>query len=362
MGANLPVPGLFSNRRARIYVVFLVLVVSLFFLTIISIGTGAVSIPAGVVLKIIASQFTGGLGVDELVQSEAIVMSIRLPRILMAITVGATLAICGATLQGLFRNPLADPQLIGVSSGAALGAAFIIIFGSSLIEVLPIESSLSLIPFMSFFGGLIATIVVYKISSLNGKTSVSTMLLAGIAINALCAAAIGYLIFSADDNQIRDFTFWTLGSLNGSTWKSFYSVLPFLAFSIVVLPFLSNKINIILLGESEAKYLGINVERLKQYVILLTALGVGAAVAVSGIIGFVGLVVPHLLRLIIGPDLRTLMPASILFGALLLLGSDLVARTVVAPTELPIGIVTSTIGAPFFIWLLIRNRNLRNYL
>ncbi len=329
---------------------------------IISVARGAVTIPASVVLEVLFSRFGEGLKEDEFVQSSAIVMSIRMPRILMALCVGATLAVCGATLQGLFRNPLADPQLIGVSSGAALGAAITIILGGAITAALPILEDINLIPLAAFAGGLAATILVYKISAVNGKTSVSTMLLAGIAVNALVAAGIGYLVFSADDNQIRDLTFWTLGTLNGSTWSSFYSVLPFMLVSILILPFLSKQINIILIGEHEARYLGVNVERLKKLVILLAALGVGASVAVTGIIGFVGLVVPHLLRLIIGPDLRTLMPASVIFGALLLLSSDLLARTIVAPAELPIGVVTSTIGAPFFIWLLLRNRKLANYL
>tara|TARA_B100000989_G_scaffold279702_1_gene242545 strand:- start:2480 stop:3586 length:1107 start_codon:yes stop_codon:yes gene_type:complete len=355
-------PGVFSNKRKYLYIIFLSLITALIILTLFSIGIGAVFIPVDDVIKIIMHQFLSTAIQEELIQSEVILIAIRLPRVLMCLLIGATLAVCGAVLQGLFRNPLADPQLIGVSSGAALGAAISIILGPSLNKLLPEMEISSILPFMAFFGGFAATTIVYRISSKHGKTSVSTMLLSGIAINALCGSIIGYLIFLADDNQIRDLTFWTLGSLNGSSWKSLYAIFPFLIFTIVVLPFFSSKLNVILLGEEEAKYLGVDVDKLKKYMIFLASLGVGACVAVSGIIGFIGLVVPHLVRLIIGPDLRILIPASIILGATLLLCSDLIARTVVAPTELPIGIVTSLLGAPFFIWLLIKNRSLQNYL
>tara|TARA_R110000868_G_scaffold235273_8_gene489123 strand:+ start:30157 stop:31251 length:1095 start_codon:yes stop_codon:yes gene_type:complete len=349
-----------KNRKQVI--TLLVLFIVLLFFSVLSIGTGPVSIAPSVVLKILVSK----LGLIELndtfSQFSAIVFSIRLPRIIMAILVGATLAISGAALQGLFRNPLADPTLIGVSSGSALAAAAVIILGGSLTALLPSFIASKLLPISAFLGGLIATWLVYIISTQLGRTSVATMLLAGIAINALAAAGIGYLIFTANDIQIRDITFWTLGSIGGSVWNTVFNTAPFLSLSIIGLSLLSRQMNLMLLGETAAKHLGMNTERIKKLVILLAALGIGSAVSVSGIIGFVGLVVPHLLRLFIGPDHRFLMPGSILLGALLLLSADFFARMVAIPAELPIGIVTATIGAPFFLWLLIRNRSTAKYL
>lgn len=339
------------------------LTIALLAFAIISIGIGPVSIEPKIVLKVFANK----LGIidfaeDELVQSSAIVYSIRLPRVILAVLVGATLAISGAALQGLFRNPLADPTLIGVSSGSALAASFVIIMGAQLFSFLPSYLYSALLPISAFLGGLAATLLVYIISTRKGKTNIATMLLAGIAVNAIAAAGIGFLIFTADDIQIRDLTFWTLGSLGGSVWNTVLKSAPFLLITIIGLPFFSKQMNVMLLGENEAKYLGINTQFVKKAIIILATLGIGASVAVSGIIGFVGLVVPHLLRLIIGPDHRFLMPGSIILGALLLLASDLFARMVVIPAELPIGIVTSAIGAPFFLWLLIRNRSLSSYL
>ncbi|MEQ9265749.1 MAG: iron chelate uptake ABC transporter family permease subunit [Balneolaceae bacterium] len=339
-----------------------VLFIGLIFFAIISIGTGPVTIAPKIVIQILASKL-GWLELDDsFSQFSAIVFSIRLPRVIMAMLIGATLAVSGAALQGLFRNPLADPTLIGVSSGSALAAASIIILGAQLSVFLPAFISNALLPIASFCGGLLATWLVYIISTKSGKTSVATMLLAGIAINALAAAGIGYLIFTADDIQIRDITFWTLGSIGSSIWDTVFKTAPFLLISLIGLPLLSKHMNIMLLGESEARHLGVNTQLIKKTVIVLAALGIGSAVAVSGIIGFVGLVVPHLLRLVIGPDHRFLMPGSILLGALLLLSSDLFARMIAVPAELPIGIVTSTIGAPFFLWLLVRKRSVANYL
>ena len=347
-------------KKPVLTMIFLLL--ALFAFAVFSIGIGPVQIEPGLVLKILLSKAGFGSIGEELETYSAIVYSIRLPRTILAILIGASLAVAGAALQGLFRNPLADPQLIGVSGGAALAAAFVIILGKEMLISIPSSLSGALLPFAAFIGGLAATWLVYFISTKAGKTSVATMLLAGIAINALAQAGIGYLIFGADDDQIRDLTFWRLGSLSGTVWTTVFKSAPFLLISIIGLPLLSKQMNVILLGENEARHLGVNTEFIKKTVIILSALGIGAAVAVSGTIGFVGLVVPHLLRLIIGPDHRFLMPASVLFGGLLLLASDLFARTIVAPAELPIGIVTATIGAPFFLWLLIKKRALTNLL
>lgn len=338
------------------------LAILLLWLVVISVGFGAVSIQPVQVLSILLDEM--GIQTNwayEPVQ-QSILMNIRLPRVVLAVLVGSALAISGAAMQGLFRNPLADPGLIGVSSGAALATAVSMVVLNSLsfnfIEIL----GSTLIPVAAFAGGTLATILVYRLSTTNGKTNVATMLLAGIAVNALAGAAIGFMVFLADDNQLRDLNFWTLGSLGGAMWNSVLVVLPFILIAIIFLPGLSKGLNAILLGESEAKHLGVRVERLKKVIIVFVGLAVGAAVSVSGMIGFVGLVVPHILRLWIGPDHRFLMPGSAVLGGLLLLGSDLLARTIVAPAELPIGVITASIGAPFFLWLLLRNREMSDYL
>jgi iron complex transport system permease protein len=260
-------------------------------------------------------------------------------------------------MQGLFRNPLADPSLIGVSSGAALAAVVTIVLGPVLMGGWADALGPFLLPAAAFAGGVGATVLVYRLGTRNGQTSVATMLLAGIAINALAGAGTGLMTFIADDDQLRDLTFWTLGSLGGATWTQLAVVGPCLLGGMVAAPLLARPLNALLLGEGEAFHLGIDTERTKKQVVTLAALVVGAAVAVSGVIGFIGLVVPHLLRLAVGPDHRVLIPGSALLGGALLLGADVLARTIVAPAELPIGIVTALVGAPFFLWLLLRDRN-----
>lgn len=334
----------------------------LFWMIVLSVGTGAVSIGPGQVIGILLDKIGIGTGTEYSEVQESILLNIRLPRVVLAVLVGSALAISGAAMQGLFRNPLADPGLIGVSSGAALATAISMVVVSSLSFTFVDFLGAALIPIAAFAGGTLATILVYRLSTTNGKTNVATMLLAGIAVNALANAMIGFMIFLANDDQLRDLTFWTLGSLGGAVWSSVWVVLPFLLIAIVFLPRLSKGLNAILLGESEAKHLGVQVERLKKVIIVFVGLAVGAAVSVSGIIGFVGLVVPHMLRLWIGPDHRFLMPGSAILGGLLLLGSDLLARTIVSPAELPIGVITALIGAPFFLWLLLRNKELSGYL
>lgn len=349
-------------RFRRSVMVLFTLTVALFWMTILSVGIGAVAITPAEVISVLSDQIGISLGVAFQPVQESILMNIRLPRVFLAVLVGAALAISGAAMQGLFRNPLADPGLIGVSSGAALATAVAMVVISTLSWPLVEFLGAALIPIAAFAGGTLATIVVYRLSTSKGRTNVATMLLAGIAINAMANALIGFMIFLADDDQLRDLTFWTLGSLGGAMWSSVWVVLPFLLAAILFLPRLSKGLNAILLGEAEAKHLGVKVERLKIIIIVFVGLAVGAAVSVSGIIGFVGLVVPHMLRLWIGPDHRFLMPGSAILGGLLLLGSDLIARTLVSPAELPIGVITASIGAPFFLWLLLRNRELRGYL
>jgi iron complex transport system permease protein len=282
---------------------------------------------------------------------DAIVLTLRLPRVLMAALVGAALACSGATMQGMFRNPLVEPGLIGVSSGSALGAISVIVLGGSFSATLSGSFGVTL---AAFLGGLLATALVYAIGRRRPGTAM--LLLAGVAINAIAMAGIGVLTYMASERQLRDLSFWTLGSLGGTDWLRLATVAPWMLLSLVLLPIYSRALNALLLGEREAVLLGYRTERLQQQLIALTALATSAAVAMCGVISFVGLLVPHALRIVWGPDHRLLLPASALGGAILLIGADAMARTIVAPAELPIGIITSLLGGPFFLWLLMRTR------
>jgi len=326
-----------------------VLAVLLIAAVIVSAGIGAVRIPPAQVVAILLDHI--GLHLDVVVspQQDAVLWNIRLPRIVLAALVGSALALAGAVLQGVFRNPLADPSLVGVSSGAALGAVIAIVIG-----VLPF--GITSLPLAAFLGGMLAMLAVYGFARQGGRTEVVTLILAGIAINAIAGAVTGIFFFMANDVQLRTIIFWTLGSLGGATWRSVWAVLPFIGAGLLLLPRWGRQLNLLVLGEREARHLGVETERLRFLLVGLAALITGAAVAVAGIIGFIGLVVPHIIRLIAGPDHRLLLPASALTGAILLLLADLAARTLVLPRELPLGVVTALAGGPFFLWLLHRTR------
>ena len=332
-------------------VTLIVLTLSLLSVALLSVSNGAFAIPLADSMRILGA-FTGFGDASVLDPGQyGVLTEIRVPRTVMAGFVGAGLSVSGALMQGLFRNPLADPGLLGVSSGAALGAALVIVLGTSLglnhIWALPIAA---------FAGAVISTLAVMKLSSVQGRTIVATMLLAGIAINAIAGAGTGVLVYLADDDQLRDLTFWTLGSFGGSSWGDLQLSLAFVAAPCIACVRLARPLNVILLGEAEAQMLGVNIQRLKYIVVTLVCVVVGTSVALCGMIGFVGLVVPHLCRLMFGPDHRKVLPGSALLGATLLLGADLVSRLVISPAELPIGIVTSVIGGPFFLALLARDR------
>ncbi|WP_114241526.1 iron ABC transporter permease [Dyella sp. C9] len=285
---------------------------------------------------------------------DQVVLMLRLPRVLMATLVGASLACSGATMQGLFRNPLVEPGLIGVSAGAALGAIGMIVLGGSVLSAAPAVMGSFGIAGAGFLGGLTATIVVYLIG--RRRPGVATLLLAGVAINAIAMAGVGVLTFLANEHQLRDLSFWTLGSLGGTDWSKLAAVAPLMLLPLCLLPRYAAALNALLLGEREAALLGFRTERLRRQLIAIAALATSAAVAMCGVIGFVGLLVPHVIRMVWGPDHRLLLPASALAGAALLIGADAVARVVVAPAELPIGVITALLGGPFFLWLLLRLR------
>jgi iron complex transport system permease protein len=323
----------------------------------LSLTLGPVSLPLGdtlrAALRLLGLPFAADASVQ---QAELILSQIRMPRTLLGLAVGMVLALCGVAMQGLFRNPLADPGLVGVSSGAALGAAVAIVGGAAF-GGLPEAFAPYLLSACAFVGGLLVTALVYRLGRRDGQTNVATMLLAGIALTALAGAAIGLFTYLADDATLRTLTFWNLGSLNGASYARLWPLLLATLAVALWLPRRARALNALLLGESEARHLGFDVECLKRELVFCTALGVGAAVAAAGLIGFIGLVVPHLMRLLVGPDHRLLLPASALAGASLLLLADLVARLALAPAELPIGIVTALIGAPFFLYLLVRGRS-----
>ncbi len=324
---------------------------------VLCLGIGAVTItPAQIIAIICEHLFHWNLGWEFNRTQEAVIVAIRLPRVLLGLLVGGGLAVSGAVMQGLFRNPLADPGLIGVSSGAAVAAvAFIVLVNSSIFWFTRPLGPFAL-SIVAFFGAATATYTVYWISIKENHVQIYTMLLAGIAINAMGGAITGILTFIADDAQLRNLTFWSLGSLGGATWKNVVGVAPIIIWSVIFLIKFAKPLNAMLLGEYEATHLGFDIEKIKKLILLHVALAVGAAVAVSGIIGFIGLVIPHLLRLKFGPDHRFLLPGCAILGASVLLLADLIARTVVAPAEMPIGIVTSIIGGPFFIYLLKRKQ------
>lgn len=333
----------------------LVLLVSLPFAVIFGLNSGAVDIPIETIIDLGFEVFQSSDKDTAAQQAKTILFDIRLPRICLAILIGAILAISGAVMQGLFRNPLAAPSLIGVSSGASVGASVVIVLAGAWLQS-NTALGLSLVAVGAFIGSFLVTVLVYRLSTSALGTSVTTMLLAGIAVSALAGAVSGLLSYYADNEMLRQISIWQMGNLSTANWQR---VLVLAVVAILVLslfPRESKSLNALLLGESEARHLGIDVQQVKRKLILLTTLGIGTAVAIGGMIGFVGLIVPHIVRLLIGPDHRWLLPASALAGGVLLLLADTIARIIIAPTELPTGILTAILGAPFFIMLLVQQR------
>lgn len=307
-------------------------------------GAGVGAVPVG--LRDLADLALRALGGAPSASADpraaAVLLEIRLPRLALGALVGATLAASGAAMQGLFRNPLVDPGLLGISAGAALGAVGAIVAGAPPIAV----------PAAAFAGGLAAIAVATRVARVGGRLPTASLLLAGIAVQSLAGAGVGYLIFGASDAQLRTATFWLLGGLGGASWASLGVAAPLLAVALIGLAAEARALNALLLGETEAAHLGVPVDAVKRRVVAWVTLGVGASVAAAGAIGFVGLIAPHALRLVVGPDHRRLIPASALAGAALLVGADVAARTCAAPAELPVGVVTAAAGAPIFLVLL----------
>jgi len=340
-------PPVITDRLVRARQLHLGLWALLGCAALLSLSSGASAVSVDTIFAALSGQALSPM-------EEVVLYDIRLPRLVLGVLVGASLAVSGAVMQGLFRNPLADPGLVGVSAGAGLGAVAAIVLGGSIAWLG--FAGIYLVPVAAFLGGWGSTLLLYRVSTWHGRTSVATMLLAGIALGALAGAASGVLVYMADDAQLRDLTFWGLGSLAGATWAKIAAAGPIIAIALLATPFLARGLNGMALGEAAAHHMGIPVQRMKSAAILSVAAATGAAVAVSGGIGFVGIVVPHLLRLATGPDHRMLLPNAAVLGAALLVLADLISRVIIAPAELPIGIVTAILGAPVFLWILLRRR------
>ncbi|WP_205649368.1 iron ABC transporter permease [Agromyces sp. LHK192] len=338
--------GPLGARRA---VLFTALSVGVVVVAIVSAGVGQLALSPAEVLDALLRPLGIDLGTDPPPNAEAALWTIRLPRVAMALLVGAALAAAGLLMQAVFGNPLAEPAVVGVSSGAALGAAGAIVLGWTAFGGWTTAVA-------AFATGLVTTLVVYVSSRAGGRTEVVTLVLTGIAVNAVAQAGLALFVFLGDTQSREEIVFWQLGSLNGSLWAEVGVVLPIVAVTSIAAAFLTRNLDLLSLGERSARHLGVNVELLRAGTIVLVALLVSAAVAFTGIIGFVGIVIPHLMRMVIGPAHGPLLVASLLGGALLLSVADLAARTLVPYADLPIGMLTALVGGPFFFWLLRRTR------
>ena len=354
-------------RRGRGWWLLTGTTLALLAVCVVAAGAGQLAIPPGEVAGSVLNRLDGalewllggiGLHVDLPLdavsgprhpQGDAALWQVRFPRIALAVVVGAALAVAGALMQGVFGNPLAEPAIIGVSPGAAVGASLAIVTG---LDVLGTWT----VPLAAFVAALVTTLIVYGLSRSGGRTEAITLILTGVAVTAIASAIVAFNTFIASPTAREQIVFWQLGSLNGARWQAVAVVTPFVVVGIVVALLLARQLDLLALGDRSARHLGVNVERLRVVAIVVIALLVGAGVAFAGVIAFVGLVVPHLVRLVAGPGHRLLLPASALGGALLLTVADLVARTAVPFADLPLGMLTSVVGGPFFLWLMRRMR------
>ena len=329
--------------------VVVLLGLGLFAACIVAVGVGAVPVPPPSLLRVLLHGVGIQAGAAPTPQETAIVLHIRLPRVLAAVIVGATLAVCGAAMQGVFRNPLASPDVLGISAGASLGAVIAIATGLFALGVF-------FLPLLAVIGALVAASLIYLISSHRGRTSLLFVVLAGLAVSSLFNGLVSAVLLFSNNYEVSQFIFWTMGGLEGRMWKHLTLPLPFLAVAVTVLFLHLRELNLFALGEESAYSLGMHVERTKRTLLAATAVATAMAVSIGGPVGFVGLLVPHLFRLLIGPDHRSLLPASALGGALFLVLCDLLGRVLVPPFEIRVGIVTALIGSPYFLFLVVRSQ------
>jgi iron complex transport system permease protein len=339
-----PAPG-----RSRRRIAVLSLLAALAVVMVAGIALGAVYVPPADVLRAIGRALTGsGAGL-----SDAVIIDLRLPRVLLAALVGASLALAGVLYQALFRNPLADPYILGVSSGAGLGATIALVAGGATYVGRAVG-----VPAGAFAGALLTMLLVVRLASRRGRLDPLSLLLAGVAVSYTLAALTSFIMVSARESM-ASVVFWMMGGLSGASWERVAILAIMFTLGLIVPALYSRELDLMLLGDERAAHLGVAVERLKLIVLASASLVVAGAVSVSGLIGFVGLMTPHMARLVLGPDHRLLIPASTLAGAVVLVLADLLARLVLAPAEIPVGIVTAVAGGPFFVWLLIRKERSR---
>ncbi|MFD1769981.1 FecCD family ABC transporter permease [Sphingobacterium suaedae] len=341
---------------AKQRIIIAILGVTLAVVAILSLGLGAFHVPVVDVVQLLLHKI--GIktrALDDGMQHDVLFV-VRFPRVLLGIFVGAALGTSGAAIQGIFRNPLAEPGLIGISAGASLFAVLVIAFEHVLFVGLSQILGYYILIFGAFIGAALTAFVVYQLSLKAGRPQVTTMLLAGIAINGFAGALTGLMTYMATEQQLRTITFWMLGSLGGATWENLIAVAPMILLAVFALLFFGKPLNAFALGEMQADLLGMRTDRVKLGVVALATLAVGASVAVSGIIGFVGLLVPHTVRMLGGADNRYVLLASMLLGALTLTSADVLSRTLIAPIELPIGVITALLGTPVFLYILIKEK------
>jgi len=342
-----------QNKYKKWSTIIIILILILLFSLILSSVTGSANISNMQIIKMLLHKlpFVGDrIAVDWKDSSELIFFNIRLPRVILAMLIGSALAVAGATYQAIFKNPMADPYIIGVSTGAAFGANLAILLGLSF-SIL----GLSPISFFAFFGSITVTFFVYNISKIGRKIHVETLLLSGIAIGAFLSAITSFMMYIAGD-KLHQMVYWMMGGLWTSSWADVKNIAIFIIGGILVIIFYSRELNLLLMGDETAQNLGVDVNRVKKILLASSSLITAFAVSVSGLIGFVGLVIPHIMRIVVGPDHRILIPTSALFGAIFLVLTDAAARVVLSPTEIPVGILTAFFGGPFFTYLLIKRK------
>ena len=338
-----------SGVSTRLAIGSSVLLLLILITALVSLSLGPVNIPASHVASILLSYF--GLDFTDFGRTEQLVIEqIRLPRIVVGASVGMALGVAGATMQGLFRNPMADPGIVGVSAGGAVGAVVAIATGMAGLFFLAL-------PTFAFVGAIAASFLVYGIAAVGGRFSMATLLLAGVAVNAFLGAVVTAIIILLPDNEaLREILFWLAGGLDSRSWEHVRISTPLIFGATAVIVLMARDLNLLMLGDDEARSMGVRVGLARPMLLAAAALATGAAVAVSGTIAFVGLVTPHILRLVLGPDHRVLIPMSAAGGAVFVIVADTVARTIVQPAEFRVGVLTAFVGAPFFILLLIKNK------
>ncbi|MBN1320874.1 MAG: iron chelate uptake ABC transporter family permease subunit [Thermoleophilia bacterium] len=341
-----------SSDRTKVYrLVMAVLAAALVAAVLTALVVGAAGLPAAQTFRALGGLFTQGRDAvgDFPSWAPQLLLDLRLPRIVLALVVGAALSTAGATFQGVFRNPLAEPYLLGVSAGAGLGATIAIV-------VKPLSSlGIYTLPLLAFVGATLAAFLVYRLATFGGQTGGASLLLSGVAVGSTLTAIMSFLMV-ATESDLHTVVVWLMGGLTTATWTKVYITLPVVGAGFIYMMCVSRRLNLLLMGEERARELGIDSRRTRRNLMIVAALTTAAAVAFSGLIGFIGLMVPHIMRLLVGPDHRRLLPSAALFGALLLLLADTVARTAIAPSEIPVGVITAATGGPFFLYLLRARR------